>query len=369
VRIAYIGIKGLPSKGGAERVVEAIVQRLARRHEITVYCSNRYTPPDAIIPGVRLIRLPCLPGKHTHMTSVDFLAAWHAVLYGKYDLIHLHNIEAGFVLPILKLRYRVIATAHGRISAGNKWSRIPAAMMRLMEIPFGVLSDAMTSTSLLHAQQFSDRFHRPVLYIPNGVETDAKVDLEAARRMLEASHFLENRYILFAAGRIIPLKGAHLLLDAFRRIKSEYRLVLVGDPTIAPKYANSLKASADSRTVFLPFIQSNAELLGLVSLCRLFVFPSTNEAMSMALLEAASVGAPILCSDIPANTAVLPEQALYFRSGDADDLADKLRWALDHPAEMTRLGQQAQEWVKAKFSWDLIAEQYDQLYHSAWRKS
>ena len=84
----------------------------------------------------------------------------------------------------------------------------------------------------------------------------------------------------------------------------------------------------------------------------------------MMLLEAASLGAPIVCSDIPANTAVLPEQALYFRSGDADDLADKMRWALEHPMEMPRLGQQAQSWVRASFSWDQIAEQYDQLYQN-----
>lgn len=363
MKIAYIGIKGLPSKGGAERAVEAIAQRLSGRHELTVYCSSRYTPLQATVSGIRLIRLPCLLGKHVHMTSVDFLAAWHAVLFGNYDLIHLHNIEASFVLPILKLRYRVVATAHGRIKPGNKWGKISAAIMRFMELPFGIMSDAMTSVSLNHAQKISSRFRRPVSYIPNGVDHEAKLDTEIARPVLEKNHLPVHEYLLFVAGRIIPLKGAHLLLNAFKKIQDNIPLVIVGDLRQLPEYANSLKALADSRTHLIPFLHSPSALLGLMKLSRLFVFPSTDEAMSMVLLEAASMGVPILCSDIPANMAILPEQSLSFRSSDVDDLAAKLRWALEHPAEMDRLGQEAQSWVRTRFSWDLIAEQYDQLYH------
>lgn len=363
MKIAYIGIKGLPSKGGAERVVEAVVQRLSGRHEITVYCSSRYTPPDANIPGVHLIRLPCLSGKHTHMTSVDSLAAWHAVLYGDYDLIHLHNIEASFVLPILKLRFKVVTTAHGRTTPGNKWGKIPTAIMQYMEIPYALLSDAATSVSLPDAQQLSARFRRAISHIPGGVTTTPDVDVEAACHMLESNRLPVQGYILFAAGRIIPLKGAHLLLEAFRRIMGEYHLLVVGDLSHSPEYALQLKSMADSRVAFVPFVSSAEVLLSLVRLSRLFVFPSLTEGMSSMLLEAASLGVPIVCSDIAANTAVLPEQALCFSSGDADDLAEKLRWAVEHPQEMRSLGQRAQAWVREKFSWDVIADQYDQLYH------
>jgi glycosyltransferase involved in cell wall biosynthesis len=84
--------------------------------------------------------------------------------------------------------------------------------------------------------------------------------------------------------------------------------------------------------------------------------------MSITLLEAASVGAPTVCSDIPANVAVMQDQAGYFRSGDADDLARKLRWALDHPREMREQGRRAQAWVRQNLAWDDIVERYEQLY-------
>lgn len=364
MRIAYIGIKGLPSKDGADQVVEAIVCRLSDRHKITVYCSKRYTVADARIDGVRLIRVPCLSGKHSHMTSVNFMAAWHAVLYGDYDLIHLHNIEASFVLPILKLKYPVVTTAHGRITKGSKWNKMAAAIMRSMEYPFVLFSDSATSVSLPDAQYLGTRFPSRMSYIPNGVSTSLEVDIKGALRMLRSNYVPHQDYILFVAGRIIPLKGAHLLLEAFQRIQCESHLLIVGDLSQAPEYANRLKSMADSRVSFIPFISSRSELFGLIRLSRFFVFPSINEAMSMAFLEAASLGVPLVCSDIPANTAVLPEHALHFRSGDADDLCYKLKWAISHPREMKEMGQKAQAWVKKEFSWDVIAERYDELYQT-----
>ncbi len=369
MKIAYIGIKGLPSKGGADRVVEAIVCRLSDRHKITVYCSKRYTTEDARIGGVRLIRVPCLSGKHTHMTSVNFMAACHAVLYGDYDLIHLHNIEASFVLPILRLKYAVVSTAHGRITQGSKWNKMAAAIMKSMVVPFALLSSAATSVSFPDAQRLCARFRRTISYIPNGVSITPAVDIEGVLRMLRLNCVPDRNYILFVSGRIIPLKGAHLLLEAFRRIECKSHLLIVGDLSPSPEYANKLKSMTDSRVTFIPFVSSRSELFGLMRLSRLFVFPSIYEAMSMALLEAASLGAPVVCSDIPANTAVLPEHALYFRSGDADDLRKKLNWAINHSKEMKEMGLKAQAWVRQEFSWDVIAKRYDRLYQSFSKKN
>jgi glycosyltransferase involved in cell wall biosynthesis len=92
------------------------------------------------------------------------------------------------------------------------------------------------------------------------------------------------------------------------------------------------------------------------------VFPSTAEGMSVMFLEAASLGIPMVCSDIPENTTVLGDNVLYFRSGDPADLADKIRWAIENPQEMTRLSQSSRDWVRKNFSWEGVASKYDALY-------
>ena len=122
MRIAYLGIKGLPSRGGAERVVEALVTRMpALGIKPIVYCDQQYTPAGFSLRGVELIRRPALPGKYLRSTSLDLFAALHAVSVGRYDLIHLHNAEAGFVLPLLRSRYCVVSTSHGGAYWRAKW--------------------------------------------------------------------------------------------------------------------------------------------------------------------------------------------------------------------------------------------------------
>lgn len=362
MKIAFLGVKGLPSKGGAERVVQALVQQLAERHTVTVYCSARYTPVSANVDHVHLVRLPALQGKYSHMTSFDMMSAAHAVLFGDYDVVHLHNIEASFVLPLLKLRYKVVATAHGRAASGNKWGPGAVSVIRAMEWVYAHLSDARTSVALHDAHELEARFRRSVVYIPNGIDMEPTVDTAGALAILSAARLRPQNYILFSAGRILPLKGAHLLLEAFSRIQTEIPLVIVGDLTAAPEYGAQLQALADRRVIFIPFVHSPAVLNALLQLSSVFVFPSVTEGMSMSLLEAAAVGAPILCSDIPANYAVLASHAQYFRSNDASDLCVKLAWALDHLSTLGDSGRAGQAWVQMNFNWTDIMLRYEQVY-------
>ena len=83
----------------------------------------------------------------------------------------------------------------------------------------------------------------------------------------------------------------------------------------------------------------------------------------MMLLEVASLGTPLVSSDISPNRAILLQQALFFRSGDAGDLRGKLDWALHHRDEMRDLGSKAKRWVMRNYHWDSIVSQYEALYH------
>ena len=372
MKIAYIGTKGLPPRGGADRVVEALVSRLAGQHEITVYCSSRYTPPDLQVPDIRLIRVPCLAGKHSHMTSVDFLSAWHAVTRGDYDLVHMHNIEASFILPVLKMRYKVVATAHGWPYLDEKWSRIARTMIRFTEKPFALMSDAATSVCSRYAEYFEHKHGRPLTVIPNGVENSPVADREAAAALLEEIGIHKDRpFLLFAAGRIVPLKGCHLLLDAHKRLGLDIPILIIGDIHQKRDYGEKLLTSSNGKVHFHPLVPQ-ATLMGLLSLARTFVFPSTREGMSMMLLEAASIGVPTISSDIPENREVLGPGGVYFESGNSEDLARAMQWGLQNIDVMYRIAGETKNHLGWKLSWDRIASQYERIYYEvangrAWR--
>ncbi|MCB0133139.1 MAG: glycosyltransferase, partial [Caldilineaceae bacterium] len=185
-RIAFVGVKGLPSKAGADRVVEALVTRLDReRFEPVVYCSAAVVPAGTQLPGVRLVRIHALPGKHLHATSLFLFAALHALFLGRYDLVHLHNVEASYVLPLLRLRFKVISTSHGPAQKREKWGAVARKLIQLMEWPYVRFSNAVTSVSLPLAEQYEDEYGRRVYFIPNGVDEAEAVDLDAAAALLD----------------------------------------------------------------------------------------------------------------------------------------------------------------------------------------
>ncbi len=364
-RIAYLGIKGLPSQAGVDRVVEAIVCGLDKsRYQPFVYCSRRVVPEGTNIPGVQLIRLPSMPGKHMHATILYLFSALHALILGNYDLIHLHNVEASFVLPLLRLRYKIIATSHGSAQANGKWSEVAKNLIRLTEYPFIYLTNCLTCVSQPLATYYRRRYSKNVHLVPNGIYANSKIDHEMTAKILKINEVDAGNYILFAAGRIIPTKGCHYLMEAFRNLDREISLLIVGDTSHVPEYGRKLQQMADDRVRFIPFISSKATLYGLVQSSLLFVFPSLGEAMSVMLLEVAALGVPIVCSDIPENVCVLPEKALYFKSGNVGDLQAKLTWAVEHPEKMKELATAAQEWTNRQYLWDMIIPQYQVLYET-----
>jgi glycosyltransferase involved in cell wall biosynthesis len=89
--------------------------------------------------------------------------------------------------------------------------------------------------------------------------------------------------------------------------------------------------------------------------------------MSMVLLEAASLGVPVICSDIPENREVMREDAIYFSSGNSEDLVERLEYALGHRQDMTQMGQRARSRVLVEYDWDMIAARYNELYQTCVR--
>lgn len=364
-KIAFIGVKALPATAGADAVVEKIATSFDHeRFEAIVYVSSREVAEGTVVPGVRIIRVPSVPGKFTRATVTFLMAALHALFFGDYDVVNVHSVETSFVIPLLRLRYKVVATAHGLGSMipeeHNPWGK-GKLFFKACEYPFMHMSNIRTSVSLSDAEFLEKNYGREVKYLPNGIQLP-ELKFEEATEFLARHDLKPDNYMIFTAGRNISRKGCHYVLQAMQDIDTDMPLLVLGDPSFDPEYHDYLVSLADERVRFGGFVSDRGILFALIRMSRFFLFPTTYEAMALTLLEVAALNTPLIASDLPENRAVLPSQALFFRSGDVDDLRQKMLWAFDHPREMQKLAAEAQDVVQTKYEWPELIDQYETLY-------
>jgi len=366
-KIAYLGIKGLPAKGGAERVVEGLVSYLNHDYDLYVYCSRFYSR-DFVSKSAHLIKIRHLPGKYLHSSTLYLLSAIHVLFSGRYDLIHIHNSDAGFIVPLLRLRYRtVLGTCHGYPYKMAKWGKKAKLFLRISECLFIRFSFAVTCVSKTISNELRSKYGGKITFIPNGIEQIERLPSPARNHNYD---YLPNKdFICFAAGRIDPTKGCHILLKALSKIKTETKCVIIGDFSQNPEYSKALfRMASQDQVTFLPFIEDRYELFEIIRKSKIFVFPSAAEAMSVMLLEVAAIGIPIICSDISENKDVLEEHAVYFKTDDSLDLAKKIDFVFANDAIHLDNAQKTKSWLLETYNWLTVSRSYASLYDSIIRK-
>ena len=270
------------------------------------------------------------------------------------------HIDGAFILPLLRRKYPVMVTSHARPQESEKWGLIARTLFNRNEKTVMHRASIFTVVSLKLRDYYKKSYGREVYYIPNGV------NIQDNGPVTESGN---HRNLVFAAGRIIPLKGCHTMLKALIKLNYPGPVKIIGNIDQMPYYKKELQELAmDLDVEFMGLIREKTRLLDIIRDAKFFIFPSYNENMSIMLLEAASVRTPIVCSDIPENKVIFSEEeVLYFRSEDHHDLADKIEWSISNPDLMDKNSIKAYEKVLAAFTYEKISLEYKKLFDALLR--
>ena len=369
LNIVMLGHKRIPSReGGIEIVVEELSTRMAAAgHQVT--CLNRagkhvsgkeFEIADLTeYRGVRIRKVLTLDKKGLAAMTASVTGAVAAAL-GRYDVVHFHAEGPCAMLWLPKLfGKRCVATVHGLDHRRAKWGRFARAYIMLGEKCAAKFADEIIVLSQGVQQYFLDTYGRKTALIPNGV---AKPEIREAREITQVFGLKKDDYLLFL-GRLVPEKGITYLIDAFRQVKTEKKLVIAGGSSDTTAFAGALKAQAegDERILFTGFVQGRM-LEELYSNSYLYVLPSDLEGMPLSLLEAMSYGNCCVTSDIEECAAVTEDQGLTFPKGDVDSLRELLQRLCDSPEEVNHFKAGAADFITAKYSWDDVVEKTLELY-------
>lgn len=361
MKIAMFGIKGVPFAGGAENVAEQIGCRLVERgHEVVLYVRPHYTAREVKeYRGMRLVHLPSVPTKNLDAITHSFLASI-ACVTERPDIVHIHSTgNSVFALIPRLMGIPTVVQSHGLDWQRAKWGKLAKAYLQMTDYTTTHFATVTAVVSLKLQRYYEERFHRPVLHIPNGVAAATKASPQEIRRY--GLH--GDDYILFAS-RLVPEKGCHYLVDAYKRLGStKKKLVIAGDGSYGDTYARTLKSLASEDILFLGFVQGRL-FEELLSNAYFYVLPSEIEGLSTGLLEAMSYGNCVLVSNIEENLEAIGRAGVTFKSGSIEDLSLKMRSLIEDPGVVDAHRRLAKSAVADKYDWERVTDQYEALYKS-----
>ena len=358
MRIAILGTRGIPANyGGFETFAERLSTRLAARgHEVTVYCRAHYTSPRQLeYQGVRLKVLPTIRHKYFDTVVHSFVSALHAVPQ-RYDAALICNAANAPLASILRLTGTPVAiNVDGLEHKRKKWNWIARRYYLLAEKLATVLPTETVTDARVIQDYYQTRYGAQSTMIAYGAEVERRPDPLVRRWRVEP-----NRYVLYVS-RLEPENNAHLVIEAFRRVRTAHKLLIVGDAPYAHDYIEDLKkrARGDRRIIFTGFVFGR-DYKALQQNAYCYVHATEVGGTHPALLEAMGFGNCVLTLAAPENLEAIGDAGIPYN--DEIDLAEKLQRVLRDGSLVHAYRNRAQARVKEKYDWDYVVDQYEDLF-------
>ncbi len=369
MKIVMLGHKRIPSReGGVEVVVEELSVRMVNLgNEVTCYNrkSNHVSGKEYNLKkmnsykNVKIKEVFTIDAKGLAAMTSSFFGAIK-VAFSKCDIVHFHAEGPCAMMWIPKLfRKRCIATIHGLDWQRSKWGGFATKYIKFGEKTAVRYADEIIVLSQNVKDYFKDTYNRDTIFIPNGVNAPDNKD---CMEIKEQYGLQKNSYILFL-GRMVPEKGIHYLINAFKEVKTDKKLVIAGGSSDTSEYYKELRKNSqdDDRVIFTNFV-SGRILEELYSNAYIYTLPSDLEGMPLSLLEAMSYGNCVLGSDICEIAEVVEDKAVLFEKSNEKDLKEKLQYLCDNPQKVNEYKTNASGYICKKYNWDKITKQTLKIY-------
>lgn len=368
-----LGHKRIPSReGGIEIVVEELSTRMTEKGcQVTCYNRSGHHVSgrefDVLdlkeYKGVKLKSVFTINRKGFAAMTASFFGAFLCA-FSRYDIIHFHAEGPCAMLWLPKLfGKKCIVTIHGIDWQRAKWGGFASKYIKFGEKIAAKYADQIIVLSKEVQKYFLGNYSRKTVFIPNGVNKPVK---RRVQQIYDRFGLDQNNYILFV-GRLVPEKGIQYLIEAFKGVKTDKKLVIAGGSSDTDTFMQELKkcASNDGRVLFTGFVQGQV-LEELYSNAYIYCLPSDLEGMPLSLLEAMSYGNCCLVSSIAECTEVIEDKGVVFEKGSITDLCDKLQTLCDNPEIVEEYKKQASQFICNKYNWDTVVRETLEIYRGCY---
>lgn len=372
--------------GGEDGVLRAEASLLQKHlHQVELFEADN----DAIEGPLHSLAtaFTCIWSPKSRRKFVDHLNRFEP------DIVHIHNFfptispavhHAAHArgIPVIQTlhNYRLICPASTMLRNGRICEKCTHESYPVSAVRYGCYRKSHTASAALANMLV---FHRAIGTWTKAVSRFIALSEFSRRTFVKAglpeeriavkSNFLaddpgqgtgKGKYILFA-GRLVEEKGIACLLEAWKMVRSDMRLIIVGDGDLAPRVREF--ATRNPSVEWLGF-KSRSEILSLMGDAYALVFPSVwYEAFPLVLAESLAKGLPVISSNIGSMPEIITHRktGMLFTPGSPLDLAITLQWAIDHPSEIQNMRALARREFESKYTAERNYRQLLKIYEEA----
>jgi len=356
LKIAIVGTRGIPNRyGGFEQFAEKVSSALVDRgHDVTVYCRKAFAKPDdEYDQRVQRVILPSIHQKHLDTWSSGLISTVH-VAFSDCEVVLVCNVANSPFAWLPRLFGKpVVLNVDGLDRRRGKWNALGRAVLRGCEwlstfTPTRVVTDAKSISDYYLA-----RYRTASTVIAYGS------DVPAGELGVDGFDLCPREYVLYVS-RLEPENNPDLVLAAWRKVRTQWPLVMVGDNRYVDGFLDRLKEQADDRVIFPGAIYGDG-YWALQKNAGAFVFACEVGGVHPALIEAMASGTPVLYLDTPENNEAAGDAAVRY-SKSSEDLAAKLQALIDDPAARQQWAARAGQRAMQLYRWDDVAKEYERLF-------
>lgn len=361
---AFGGFRTIPPKAGGagsdKFAVELYPRIVANGHQLIAY--TRIYPGDKNIQpesykGIRLKAFKTVNKAGFDTLVHSFKATFDIIFYNTADYVHLHSgANSLWAIPLRLAGKKVVITQFAMDWKREKWPWYGKLFYILSNFLTAHIPNEVVFDNIFTKEYFEKKYRKPFLFIPYGSEVPKPSDDVT---ILQKLGLTKNNYFLFV-GRFIPDKGIHLLVEAYGKVETPKKLVLIGGSPNPNLYEQQIQNATDERIIFPGYIYGE-DTNNLMKHAYAYIQPSLIEGLSPVILTVMGLGTPLICSNIKENIFITKQNALTFESGNSNSLQCALEFSIRNQDILISNAEKGQADVVNRFNWEKITSEYIEI--------
>ena len=363
MRVAIIGTRGYPYVySGYETFIKELVERLVKKDvEVVVYCHrNLFSKRPKKVNGVKLVYIPTIETKALSQLVHSSLSIIHAC-FSKADVIFAVNSANGPFGLISRLFGKpTVINVDGLEWLRPKWKGLGATYFKWASKQATKWYDVIVNDADEMKRIYLDLFGRDSEVIAYG----GNIKYSSKPELIEKWGLTKYEYYLIV-GRFIPDNNWGVMIEGFRKSKSNKKLVVVGDVPYKDQYSTNLKklAEVDDRLIFTGLVRDREAVQELFHNAYIYMHGHEFGGTNPTMLEALSFGSAIIALNTPFNKEVLQGDKYGFYFEKTTESVCSLVSQLDSDKESIHyMKEVSREGITDKYNWEHITDQYIEIF-------